>query len=267
MRPLPSPSALRTRRNWRCVAKAQLWEWNQIEGLKAKAERRYKNSSRPWLVMCVAAFSAYVGFPNYYLPVFLLRFRFFCGGGPAFWNEKPSRRAHEERKQFLPNWSYIRQRPGGVEPKIGTRPFPHPRNNPCFQNLGPRKRHHHRSIRAADRFVVRSPHLLPLHRLRNNSLSPNIPRIYWADCRNRERRCSTAHCQDAEKTASPSTRRKSVVSARSRPSLSCDGSRPGHVHKPVRRAPAHRGRTLRWRGRDQCRDCRFRARCVRTPTW
>ena len=45
-------------------AKAQLWEWNQIDELKRKAEKRYKNYLGSWLVMCVAAFSAYVGFPE-----------------------------------------------------------------------------------------------------------------------------------------------------------------------------------------------------------
>ena len=54
------------------MAKAQLWEWNQIDELKRKAEKRYKNYLGSWLVMCLAAFSAYVGFPGYYLPVFLL---------------------------------------------------------------------------------------------------------------------------------------------------------------------------------------------------
>ncbi len=48
------------------MAKSQLWEWNQIEELKRKAEKRYKNYLGSWLVMCLAAFSAYVGFPGYY---------------------------------------------------------------------------------------------------------------------------------------------------------------------------------------------------------
>ena len=51
------------------MAKARLWEWNQIDELKRKAEKRYKNYLGSWLVMCLAAFSAYVGFPGYYLPI------------------------------------------------------------------------------------------------------------------------------------------------------------------------------------------------------
>ncbi len=47
-------------------AKAQLWEWNRLDELKRKADKRYKNYLASWLVMCVAAFSAYVGFPSYY---------------------------------------------------------------------------------------------------------------------------------------------------------------------------------------------------------
>src|SRR5271167_4768710 len=58
-------------------AKAQLWEWNQIDELKLKADKRYKNYLGSWLVMCMAAFSAYVGFPSYYLPVFLLLLSIF----------------------------------------------------------------------------------------------------------------------------------------------------------------------------------------------
>ena len=51
-------------------AKAQLWEWNQIEELKLRSEKRYRHPGT-WLVLCLAAFSAYIGYPSYYLPVFL----------------------------------------------------------------------------------------------------------------------------------------------------------------------------------------------------
>ena len=92
------------------MAKAQLWEWNQIDELKRKADKRYKNYLGSWLVMCLAAFSAYVGFPGYYLPVFpaadfdsAVVAGQLCGaagrtGGPR------------REKTFIPDWSYIRQR-------------------------------------------------------------------------------------------------------------------------------------------------------------
>jgi hypothetical protein len=51
------------------MAKAQLWEWNQIEELRSRAELRYRRYLGSWLVMCLAAFSAYLGYPSYVLCV------------------------------------------------------------------------------------------------------------------------------------------------------------------------------------------------------
>ena len=92
------------------MAKAQLWEWNQIDELKRKAEKRYKNYLGSWLVMCLAAFSAYVGFPGYYLPVFLLLISILLWWRASFVERQDEQAAREERKQFIPDWSYIRQR-------------------------------------------------------------------------------------------------------------------------------------------------------------
>ncbi len=92
------------------MAKAQLWEWNQFDELKRKAEKRYKNYLGSWLVMCVAAFSVYVGFPNYYLPVFLLLVSIALWWRASFVERKEEQAAHEERKRFVADWSYIRQR-------------------------------------------------------------------------------------------------------------------------------------------------------------
>jgi hypothetical protein len=92
------------------MAKAQLWEWNQIDELKRKAEKRYKNYLGSWLVMCVAAFSVYVGFPNYYLPVFLLLVSIGLWWRAGFVERQEEQAAHEERKRFKPYWGYIRQR-------------------------------------------------------------------------------------------------------------------------------------------------------------
>ncbi len=92
------------------MAKAQLWEWNQIEELKRKAEKRYKNYLGSWLVMCLAAFSAYVGFPGYYLPVFLLVISIFLWRRASSQERKEETAAREERKQFVPDWTFIRQR-------------------------------------------------------------------------------------------------------------------------------------------------------------
>ncbi len=92
------------------MAKAQLWEWNQIDELKRKAEKRYKNYLGSWLVMCLAAFSAYVGFPGYYLPVFLLLISILLWWRASFVERKDEQAAREAREQFIPDWGYIRQR-------------------------------------------------------------------------------------------------------------------------------------------------------------
>jgi hypothetical protein len=92
------------------MAKAQLWEWSQIDELKRQSDRRYKNYLGSWLVMCVAAFSAYVGFPGYYLPVFLLLISIFLWWRASFVERQDEQAAREERNRFVPDWSYIRQR-------------------------------------------------------------------------------------------------------------------------------------------------------------
>jgi hypothetical protein len=92
------------------MAKAQLWEWNQIDELKRKAEKRYKHYLGSWLVMCLAAFSAYVGFPGYYLPIFLLLISILLWWRASFLERKDEQEARDERKQFIPDWGYIRQR-------------------------------------------------------------------------------------------------------------------------------------------------------------
>jgi hypothetical protein len=92
------------------MARAQLWEWNQIDELKRKANKRYKNYLGSWLVMCLAAFSAYVGFPSYFLPVFLLLISILLWWRAGFVERKDEQAASEERKRFVPDWSYIRQR-------------------------------------------------------------------------------------------------------------------------------------------------------------
>jgi hypothetical protein len=92
------------------MAKAQLWEWNQVDEMKRKSEKRYKNYLGSWLVMCLAAFSAYVGFPGYYLPVFLLLISILLWWRASFVERKDEQGARDERNRFIPDWSYIRQR-------------------------------------------------------------------------------------------------------------------------------------------------------------
>jgi hypothetical protein len=91
-------------------AKAQLWEWNQFEALKSKAEKRYRHYLGSWLVLCLAAFSAYLGYPSYYPPVFLSALSIFIWWRAGYEEQKADRAAQAERKRFLPEWRYFQQR-------------------------------------------------------------------------------------------------------------------------------------------------------------
>ena len=91
-------------------AKVQLWEWNQFEELKSRAEKRYRHCLGSWLVLCLAAFSAYIGYPSYYLPVFLSGLSIFIWWRAGCQEQKADRAAQAERNRFIPDWSYFQQR-------------------------------------------------------------------------------------------------------------------------------------------------------------
>jgi len=92
------------------MAKTQLWEWNLLEELKARSERRYKHYLGSWLVLCLAAFSAYIGYPGYYLPLFLTLLSIFVWWRSGYEERKADRATREERKRFVADWSYFQQR-------------------------------------------------------------------------------------------------------------------------------------------------------------
>jgi hypothetical protein len=92
------------------MAKSQLWEWNQLEGLKSKAEKRYRAHLGSWLVLCLAAFSAYIGYPSYYLPLFLCGLSIFIWWRAGYDEQKTDKAARAERNRFIPEWSYFQQR-------------------------------------------------------------------------------------------------------------------------------------------------------------
>jgi hypothetical protein len=98
-------------------AKAQLWEWNRLEELKARAELRYRRYLGSWLVMCLAAFSAYVGYPGYALPVFFLLLSGLLWWRAGYEEQRAEREAQAQRSAFRPEWAYIRERleEAGVE--------------------------------------------------------------------------------------------------------------------------------------------------------
>ena len=91
-------------------AKAQLWEWNRIEELKSKAEKRYRHYLGSWLALCLAAFSAYIGYPSFYPPMFLSGLSIFIWWRTGYEEQKADRAAQSERNRFVPDWSYFQQR-------------------------------------------------------------------------------------------------------------------------------------------------------------
>ena len=92
------------------LAKAQLWEWNLLEGLKSKSERRYRHYLGSWLVLCLAAFSAYIGYPSYYLPLFMSVLSIFIWWRAGYEERKTDQAAQVERNRFVPEWTYLQQR-------------------------------------------------------------------------------------------------------------------------------------------------------------
>ena len=92
------------------MAKAQLWEWNRIEELKSNAEKRYKHYLGSWLVLCLAAFSAYVGYPGYYLPLFLTGLSIVIWWRAGYLEQRADKAAQAARSQFTPDWGYFQQR-------------------------------------------------------------------------------------------------------------------------------------------------------------
>lgn len=92
------------------MAKARLPEWNQLEEMKTTAHKRYRGYLGSWLVMCLAAFSAYVGYPDYYICIFLSLLSVFLWWRTGFLEHKAERDAQIERSAFVSDWTYLRQR-------------------------------------------------------------------------------------------------------------------------------------------------------------
>ncbi len=98
------------------MAKAQLWEWNQLEGLRSRAELRYRRYLGSWLVMCLAAFSAYLGYPSYVLCVVFALLSIFLWWRAGYEEQRAEREAQTERNKFRPDWDYFCQRIEEPEP-------------------------------------------------------------------------------------------------------------------------------------------------------
>ena len=92
------------------MAKAQLWEWNQLEAAKQRAELRYRRYFGSWLVMCLAAFSAYLGYPSFYLCLFFAALSIFLWWRAGYEEQRADREAQSKRNEFQPTWNYLRDR-------------------------------------------------------------------------------------------------------------------------------------------------------------
>jgi hypothetical protein len=92
------------------MAKAQLPEWNQLEEAKSQAALRSRRYLGSWLVMCVAAFSAYLGYPNYELCLFLAALSIVLWWWAGYAEKQAESAAQSERRKFRAEWSYLRQR-------------------------------------------------------------------------------------------------------------------------------------------------------------
>ena len=92
------------------MAKAQFREWNQFEESTSRAELRYRRYLGSWLVMCLAAFSAYLGYPSYYLCIILSLLSVFLWWRAGYAEQQAEREAQAQRNRFRPDWDYVRQR-------------------------------------------------------------------------------------------------------------------------------------------------------------
>jgi len=99
------------------MAKAHLWEWNRLEELKTRAALRQRRYLGSWLVMCLGAFSAYLGYPSYVLPIFFVLLSAFLWWRVGYEDQRAEREAQAQRSAFRPEWDYLRERleEAGVE--------------------------------------------------------------------------------------------------------------------------------------------------------
>ena len=92
------------------ASKSLLPEWNQLEEAKSRAALRSRRQFVSWLVMCAAAFSAYVSYPDIYLCLFLSLFSVFLWWHAGYAEQKAEREAQSLRNGFRRQWSYFEER-------------------------------------------------------------------------------------------------------------------------------------------------------------
>jgi hypothetical protein len=92
------------------LAKTQLPEWNQFDELRSRSELRYRRCLGAWLMMCLAAFSAYLGYPSYVLCLVLAGLSVFLWWRAGSVENQAAQEAQVERQKFQPDWGYLRRR-------------------------------------------------------------------------------------------------------------------------------------------------------------
>ncbi len=92
------------------MAKALLPEWNQLEESKKRAAGRYRHYLASWLAMCIAAFTAYVSYPQYVLCLLLSLFSLFLWWRTGYLEKKSEREARAQRNAFRADWFYLQGR-------------------------------------------------------------------------------------------------------------------------------------------------------------
>ncbi len=92
------------------MAKALLPEWNQLEELRSRANTRYRRYLGSWIVMCMAAFSAFVSYPQYFLPLVLSAMSVFLWWRAGHEEQKADREARTARNTYRPDWRYLQER-------------------------------------------------------------------------------------------------------------------------------------------------------------
>ena len=92
------------------MSKAQLPEWNQLQEARSRAELRSRRYLGAGLVMCLAAFSAYLGYPSFYLCLFFAALSIFLWWRAGYEEQQAERASQAERSKFRPDWSYLRGR-------------------------------------------------------------------------------------------------------------------------------------------------------------
>ncbi len=92
------------------MTKRLLPEWNQMEEMKVQATMRYRRYLGSWLVMCAAAFSAYVSYPEYFLCLFLLLLSIFLWFRAGYMERQAERESQAARNRFRGDWGYLQER-------------------------------------------------------------------------------------------------------------------------------------------------------------